>query len=120
MSQDKHTVRLLPVAEEDLTDLVSYIAVDNWRAAEAMASKIEKAFLHLSDYPHLGRVPNEEELAQAGYRYLILENYLVFYVVKEREIVVHRIRAIIGDYCNHWLLFSKSIECIFITEKPAS
>jgi addiction module RelE/StbE family toxin len=98
VSQDKHAVRLLSVAEKDLNEIVTYIAVDNRRAAEAIATKIEKALFRLSDYPYLGRIPNEEELAQAGYRYLIVENYLVFYVVEEREIVVHRIIHGARDY----------------------
>lgn len=98
MKQDKHAVRLLPVAEEDLDEIVSYIAVDNLRAAEALAARIEKSLLHLAVHPHLGRIPNEEELANAGYRYLIVENYLVFYVVEDREIVIHRIIHGARDY----------------------
>lgn len=98
MKRDKLTIRLLPVAEEDLDEIISYIAVDNLRAAEALATRIEKSLLHLSVHPYLGRIPNEEELANAGYRYLIVENYLIFYIVEDREIVIHRIIHGARDY----------------------
>jgi toxin ParE1/3/4 len=96
--RDNYTIRLLPVAEDDLDEIVSYIAADNLRAAEAVATRIEKSLLHLAVHPHLGRIPNEEELANAGCRYLIVENYLIFYVVEDREIVIHRIIHGARDY----------------------
>jgi plasmid stabilization system protein ParE len=39
----------------------------------------------------MGRVPDDPNLMQMGYRYLVVENYLVFYVVEARAVIIHRI-----------------------------
>jgi toxin ParE1/3/4 len=79
------------VAEDDFTEIITYIAVDRPSAADALATKIEKNLRLLSENPHLGRVPKEEELARLHYRYLVVENYLIFYEIEGRTIYVHRI-----------------------------
>lgn len=84
-------VRLLSTAEYDLSDIVSYITEDNRAAGIAMLEKFETTLESLAANPYLGRVPKEEALSSLGYRYLIVSNYLVFYVVREQTVVVHRI-----------------------------
>ena len=98
MSRSKHTVRLLPSAEEDLADIISYIAADRITSARALADRIEKNLKLLSANPRLGRVPAEKELADSGYRFLIVENYLIFYVIEGKTIYVHRIIHGARDY----------------------
>lgn len=100
MSRPEYTVRLLRVAEEDLTEIVTYIAVDRPSAAEALATKIEKNLRLLGKNARLGRIPNEQELLRLGYRYLVVENYLVFYTIEEQAIVVHRILHGARDYLS--------------------
>jgi toxin ParE1/3/4 len=87
----EHSIRLLRLAEDDLTEIVMFIAAERPAAAEKVASKIEKQILLLANNPFLGRIPDEEELARHGYRYLVIENYLVFYTVEEKAIIIHRI-----------------------------
>lgn len=98
MSRPECEVRLLRVAEEDFTEIVTYIAADRPSAAEALAAKIEKHLVQLAKHPHLGRIPGEEDLARMGYRYLVVENYLVFYTIEEETILVHRILHGARDY----------------------
>lgn len=98
MKRRNHTVRLLRAAEEDFTEIVTYIAAQRPAAAEALAPRIEKNLKLLAANPYLGRVPNEPELAELGYRYLVVENYLIFYVCEERTIFVHRIIHGARDY----------------------
>jgi len=45
----------------------------------------------LAANPYLGRVPKDVALLDLGYRYLIVQNYLIFYVIEERTVFVHRI-----------------------------
>ncbi len=40
MSGSKYTVRLLRIAEDDFQEIVSYIAAERPKAAEALAAKI--------------------------------------------------------------------------------
>jgi toxin ParE1/3/4 len=91
MPTDKYQVRLLSIAEEDFTEIISFIAADNLTAADAIANKIEKNLELLSENPNLGRIPREEEIRNLGYRYLIVQNFLIFYTIEEKTIFIHRI-----------------------------
>ena len=91
MPADKFQIRLLKIAEEDFTEIIKFIADDNPTAAEAIATKIEKNLELLSDNPHLGRIPRDEEIRNPGYRYIIVQNYIVFYTIEKRTILIHRI-----------------------------
>lgn len=91
MPTDKYQTRLLKIAEEDFTEIIKFIAEDNPTAAESIASKIEKNLELLSDNPYLGRAPRDEEIRNLGYRYIIVENYIIFYTIEKRTILIHRI-----------------------------
>jgi toxin ParE1/3/4 len=94
----EHSIRLLRIAEEDLGDIIAYIAEDRPSAAEALAIKIEKNLILLSKNPHLGRIPKEEGLAGMGFRYLVVEDYLFFYKIEGTTILVYRIIHGARDY----------------------
>jgi toxin ParE1/3/4 len=94
----KLAVRLLSVAQDDLYEIISYIAADNPVAAEAIAAKIEHGLSQLSTHPKLGRVPDEPELAKLGYRYLVKADYLIFYTIERQRVLVHRILHGARDY----------------------
>jgi toxin ParE1/3/4 len=91
MPTDKYRVLFLSIAEEDFTEIISYVAADNPSAADAIANKIEKNLELLSDNPNMGRIPREEEIRNLGYRYLIVQNYLIFYTLEKGTIFIHRI-----------------------------
>lgn len=91
MSKTKYQIRFLKIAEEDFTEIVSYVAADNSNAANVLATKIEKNLELLSDNPKLGRIPRDEDIRNLGYRYLIVQNYIIFYSTEERTIIIHRI-----------------------------
>lgn len=98
MNQPKYVVRLLPVAESDLNEILQYIAADNLFAAERLAEKIDERLAQLSDLLHLGRVPRDRDLEDMGYRYLIADNYLVFYKVEESTVFIYRVLHGARDY----------------------
>ena len=87
----KLDVRLLSIAEDDLSELIAYIAADNPAAAESIVRKIEHSLQQLGKHPRLGRIPREEELANLGYRYLVKEDYLIFYTIERAAVLIHRI-----------------------------
>ena len=91
MSKSNFNVRLLSIAGEDFTEIISFIAADNLKAAEDLANKIEKNLELLSQNPLLGKIPSDPDIKILGYRYLIIENYLVFYTIEQRTIFIHRI-----------------------------
>ncbi len=91
MSKSNFSVRLLSIAEEDFTEIISFIAAENVKAASNLTDKIEKNLELLSDNPLLGKSPSDSDLKLLGYRYLIIENYLIFYTIDNRTIFIHRI-----------------------------
>ena len=100
MPKPDYNVKLLRIAEDDLNEIVLYIASDRPSAAEVIANKIEKNIALLSNHPLLGRIPKEEELARLGYRYLVVENYLTFYKIEGKTVYVHRILHGARDYLS--------------------
>ncbi len=98
MPASKCNLRLLSVAEEDLSEIINFIAADNLSAAVALANKIENDLMLLSENPFMGRVPRDEEIKNLGYRYLIVQNYIIFYTVEDNTIFVHRILHQARDY----------------------
>jgi len=91
MPKDKYQIRLLTIAEDDLGEIISFIAADNPTAALSTADKIEKNINLLSENPKLGRIPRDEDIKSFGYRYLVVQNYFVFYTVEGKTILIHRI-----------------------------
>jgi plasmid stabilization system protein ParE len=87
----KYTVRLLAIAEQDLVELVSYLAAENPRAATDLLDHLEARLQTLTSHPFVGRIPHTSKLTALGYRVLVIDNYLVFYKVKGKTVLVHRI-----------------------------
>jgi toxin ParE1/3/4 len=98
VSRREHTVRLLSPAENDLADILLYIAADNPAAAEKFANTIERRLRGLQKHPYSGRIPADHRIAKMGYRYLVIENYPFFYVVEDAEVFIHRIIHDVRDY----------------------
>lgn len=98
MSLPKYDVRLLRIAENDLADIIAYIAAERPSAAVDQLARIEKALGLLKSNPFLGKRPSDEHLSELGYRCLIVDDYLAFYTVEERIVFVHRILHGARDY----------------------
>ena len=90
----KHPISITGAAEQDLVEIIDYIANDNPAAALKLAENIEQSILQLEDFPLIGATPKNRRLIRQGYRILIVDNYLVFYVLLENETV--EIRRIIS------------------------
>ena len=62
-------------------------------AAEDLMDKIESTVMRLKEWPFSGSYVLDELLKGRGYRKLIVDNYIVFYLVNEEEkqVVVMRI-----------------------------
>lgn len=87
----KFKIEYLPSAANDLIEIVNYIKNDNQPAAVSLVSKIDESISHLSQFPYLGVTPEDIRLQSLGYRMLIIENYIVFYVVLEDVVEIRRI-----------------------------
>ena len=98
MRRPERSIRFLSAAETDFQEIITYIASDNLTAAKTLAGKIERQLTRLSAHPFIGKIPNEKELADMGYRFLVIQNYLVFYTIEDHVIMIHRIIHGARDY----------------------
>ncbi|MBI2265021.1 MAG: type II toxin-antitoxin system RelE/ParE family toxin [Armatimonadetes bacterium] len=87
----KYRVVYLPIAEKDLMEIIEYVRMDKPGAALDLLEHIDKAISRLEDFPESGKTPRDIRLQRLNYRLLIVENYLVFYVVKGKEVEIRRI-----------------------------
>jgi toxin ParE1/3/4 len=87
----KHTLRYLPVAQDDLIAIFDFIAQDSASRALGFVEKLDKRIGLLESNPHLGRVPRHPKLREYGYRVLIIGSYLVFYIIRGQTIEIHRV-----------------------------
>jgi toxin ParE1/3/4 len=102
VNKSKFTVRLLRAAENDLAEILEYIAADNPRAAEETLAHIEKDLQLLAQQPNLGRIPSNEDLLRMGFRFLVVLDSLIFYTLEEKTLLVHRIIHGARDFTRLW------------------
>jgi toxin ParE1/3/4 len=87
----KYTLRYLPSAQNDLVSIFDFIAQDSAHRASSFVDKLDDRIGGLEQHPLLGRLPRHPRLREDGYRVLIIESYLVLYIVRGREIEIHRV-----------------------------
>ena len=88
-----YKVCYLPLALNDLKDIVKYIAnkLEAPRAAENLINKIDKEVKKVSENPFRCHVYAPLEKLKYEYRVLNIDNYSLFYVIEKEKIVVHRV-----------------------------
>jgi len=89
-------IRYLTTAVRDLEDIFDYIARDRPAAAVSLLEKFDHTISRLADFPELGVVPKDVRLKEKGYRMLIVDKYVVFYIVKDQAKTVQVRRIIHG------------------------
>ena len=88
---NKYTLRYLPVAVDDLISIFDWIATDSPANAAAFIDKLDQRIGNLETHPFLGRIPRDDKLKSPGYRVLVIESYLVFYIVRGKSVEIHRV-----------------------------
>ncbi len=85
------TLRYLPAAQEDLLSILEFVAKDSPSRALSFVDRLDERIGQLEDHPLLGRVPRHPKLREYGYRVLVIESYLVFYIVRSQTVEIHRV-----------------------------
>jgi toxin ParE1/3/4 len=89
--KNPYTIRYLKTAEKDLIDIFNYITQDKPSAAAAYLERFDNSISGLALNPFIGIVPRDGRLKRLGYRILVVDKYLVFYVVKSKIVQIRRI-----------------------------
>lgn len=95
MLEDNYSLQFTQKASEDLEQIYVYISEKLFAdiAAERLLDKIENNIMRLRSFPYSCSYVLDELLKNKGYRKLIVDNYLVFYLVSntEKQVVIMRI-----------------------------
>lgn len=95
---ERYKVKIYPSAQRDLRDIVDYLNTLSPSAALRYYDKLTEEIASLSTMPERCPRPRDLALAAKGYRYLIVENYLIFYVVSGGTVQIRRILYGRRDY----------------------
>ena len=87
----RYRVQYLPLAERDLTDIVDYISRDAPEAALAFVDRVDRGVARLALHPRSAPPPKDQRLRRLGYRTLVVDNHLIFYVVIGRTVQIRRV-----------------------------
>jgi toxin ParE1/3/4 len=83
---------------DDLDDILSYISnkLYNPTAANRLLANAEKVVSYIKDNPFLYPLYHDEKLAERGYHYAVISNYLLFYTINKTEETVNIARFLYG------------------------
>ncbi|NBI84484.1 type II toxin-antitoxin system RelE/ParE family toxin [Clostridiaceae bacterium] len=88
---DVYRVKIYPAAKRDLMDIIGYLNTLSSDAALRYYDLLTERIASLSHLPERCPLPQDAALRAKGYRYLIVEKYLVFFVVSGDIVQIRRI-----------------------------
>ena len=99
---DKYKIRIYSSAKMDLKDIISYLNTLSPQVSMKYYGMIVENISNLAVMPERCSFVRDVALKAKGYRYMIVENYLVLFVIKADTVQIHRI--IYGKRNYEWLL----------------
>jgi len=93
MENNKYQLKIYPLARLDMEQIFNYIAVElcNPTAAIGQINDFEKAFDNICSFPESCPFINNEYVKDKSLRKLVVNNYIAFYRIRDKEIQVVRV-----------------------------
>ncbi len=95
MSDKEYALKFTSKAYEDIDDIYGYLSLtlQAGSAAENLMLKLESSIKRLKFFPKSGSPVLEEVIRRKGYRKLLVDNYIVFYLTDEEgsRVIIMRI-----------------------------
>ena len=88
---EQYNIRIYKKAQEDLEEIVKYLNQFYTKTAMKYYDLVIAEISKLTMNPKRCALVREEPLRRKGYRYLLVNNYIVFFVIKETTVQVRRI-----------------------------
>lgn len=87
-------IHITQQAEQDINKAANYIefALLNPDAADALLETVDKKINSLSQFPDRNRPVDDPVLSLLGIRFIMVNNYLAFYIISKENATVHIIR----------------------------
>jgi len=99
-----YRIILTKPAELDLEDATRYIAkeLQNPIAANKLLDDVEIAVASLVNMPKRNRLVENEFLARLGFRFFMVHNYIIFYIVRDdiKSLTIERFLHSRRDWVN--------------------
>ncbi len=98
----KYTVEITDQALVDMEQLYNYIAITLFSPENAMGqyNRIADEILKLDTFPERFRIIDSEQECKIGIRRMLIDNYSVFYVIKEERVIVTDVLYSASDINN--------------------
>lgn len=87
----EYDIRIFSIAKRDLLDIVDYVNTLSPVAAMNLYDSIIEKISALRQMPERCPFVKDVNLRLRGYRVLIAENYLVFFIIDKRTVGIRRI-----------------------------
>lgn len=89
-----YRIHMTATAERDVMQAADYIeyTLKNRSAADNLLDAVTEEISALADMPQRFQVVPDPVLSEWGIRYVIINHYLAFYTIDEREQVVYLVR----------------------------
>lgn len=99
----KYNIQITEPAEKDLREIGVYISKEllEPETAKKVVSKIAKAVSSLEEMPLRNPLASDERLSHKGIRKVIVDNYIVFYIVTDETKTVTIVRILYGR--RYWI-----------------
>ena len=103
---ENYEVSLSAQADRDIRAAIRYIAVElrNPQAANGLLDRFTEAVQSLQMMPERFALVSDEYLASLGFQAVVVENYLLFYIVDKQESKVSVVRVLYGRRNWNWIL----------------
>ncbi|UJF32622.1 type II toxin-antitoxin system RelE/ParE family toxin [Paenibacillus hexagrammi] len=91
--ENKYTLCYIELARSDLRGIVDYVSNQLFarQAAMDLVDKLDKAISNLEKFLLSGHLYRNNHRLEDEYRVLVVENYLVFYVVYDNIVEIRRV-----------------------------
>ena len=86
-----YEIRYLPIAEDDLNEIVDYLSEYSIEAANAFIDELEKLEEQLAMFPESAPFVRDRKLQRRGYRIAVVGEYLLFYTLRNKSIYIMRV-----------------------------
>ncbi len=89
-----YTIHITATAERDIINASDYIelVLKNPKAADDLLDEIELKINSLTNFPEKSKLVDDPVLASWGIRFIIINNYLAFYIISEEDKKVFIVR----------------------------
>ena len=90
MKHEKFSVLIYPAAQRDFIEINEYFTGALKDSTNNLFQKVKESISLLEENPYIFPLVKDPFLNSLGYRMVPIENYLLFYVIKEETVQLHR------------------------------